>query len=221
MQNKEVSEIRIVLMCSWGMDGSTGHSAYLQHYTSEKDDVCLSDTSIFIVSLIPLGMLSGDNDVVWNKSFSESPSSCRPIQMLRTTESKEVVLSQKCEIEKQISELQTLKIKLNDKNIIIHFSLFLTLIDGKILNIITGTKSMQTCPICQATPKSFNDLSNIKKDIFIPNPKSLVYGLSPLHAWIRIFECCLHISYRLPVKSWQMRFDDQKSAYVQGNGISC
>jgi len=26
-----------------------------------------------------------------------------------------------------------------------------------------------------------------------------------LHAWIRFFECLLHISYRLEVKKWQIR----------------
>jgi len=80
----------------------------------------------------------------------------------------------------------------------------MTLIDGKVLNIITGTKSMQSCPICQATPKQFNNLENIKceTEIFLPNPKSLQYGISPLHCWIRFLECCLHISYRLNVKVW-------------------
>jgi hypothetical protein len=31
------------------------------------------------------------------------------------------------------------------------------------------------------------------------------FGLSTLHAWIRLFECLLHISYRLEVKKWQIR----------------
>lgn len=71
----------------------------------------------------------------------------------------------------------------------------MTLIDGKVLNVITGTRSMQTCPICHATPKEFNDLSNTTK-VFVSEPESLQYGIQPLHAWIKFFECCLHISYR-------------------------
>ena len=37
------------------------------------------------------------------------------------------------------------------------------------------------------------------------------FGLSTLHAWIRFFECMLHISYRLDIKKWQVRSDEDKS----------
>jgi len=30
------------------------------------------------------------------------------------------------------------------------------------------------------------------------------FGLSVLHAHIRLFECLLHISYRLDIKTWQV-----------------
>lgn len=216
MQKKEISEIDTVLMCSWGMDGSTGHSTYMQHFQSTNDNESPNDANMFIVSLIPLRLLTADNVIIWNNVSCQSPVSCRPIQMLQISESKDVVLSCKRDIEEQINNLQTLKITLNkDINITIHFSLFLTLIDGKVLNIVTGTKSMQTCPICHATPKSFNDLSNKSKETFIPNTASLVYGISPLHAWIRVFECCLHLSYRLSVKAWQMRSNEQKAAFAE------
>jgi len=35
--------------------------------------------------------------------------------------------------------------------------------------------------------------------------KYFKFGLSTLHAWIRFFECLLHISYRLDFKKWQVR----------------
>lgn len=44
--------------------------------------------------------------------------------------------------------------------------------------------------------------SSVKSD-----PNTLKYGLSALHAYIRCFECVLHISYRLPIKKWQIRGD--------------
>lgn len=34
--------------------------------------------------------------------------------------------------------------------------------------------------------------------------------MSTLHAWIRCFECLLHISYRLVVKKWQIRERNDK-----------
>ena len=41
-----------------------------------------------------------------------------------------------------------------------------------------------------------------------------MYGLSPLHTWIRILESCLHISYWLPLKVWQVRSPAQKVIFV-------
>lgn len=69
---------------------------------------------------------------------------------------------------------------------------------------------MQSCPICHATPKNFNILSNIKSGSFTSNTKSLHYGISSLHAWIRFLECCLHISYRLTIQKWQVIGDENK-----------
>ena len=34
------------------------------------------------------------------------------------------------------------------------------------------------------------------------------YGLSTLHAWIRCFECIIHIAFRL--KNWQVRGESEK-----------
>lgn len=36
------------------------------------------------------------------------------------------------------------------------------------------------------------------------------FGLSPLHSWIRFFECLIHISYKLELKTWQARGEEAK-----------
>ena len=46
-----------------------------------------------------------------------------------------------------------------------------------------------------------------------PNESMYEYGLSTLHAWIRSFECMLHISYRLEIKKWQVRSIEDKIAF--------
>jgi len=66
---------------------------------------------------------------------------------------------------------------------------------------MTNTSS-QSCYICGGTPKNFNDIDNIKKRHV--NPQHFKFGLSTLQAWIRFFECIIHISYRLPFKCWQV-----------------
>ncbi|XP_076635462.1 uncharacterized protein LOC143348753 [Colletes latitarsis] len=42
------------------------------------------------------------------------------------------------------------------------------------------------------------------------NEFHLRFGLSTLHTWIRFFECCLHLSYKLPIKKWQARSTEEK-----------
>lgn len=85
----------------------------------------------------------------------------------------------------------------------------MTIIDGKVLSAILDVRSEMTCPICGANPKSFNELPNVGSSHFRPNAERLKFGISPLHAWIRCFEFCLHLSYKMEIKSWQVRKDKQ------------
>ena len=51
-------------------------------------------------------------------------------------------------------------------------------------------------------------MNNLDKVCNRPIQESnLIYGISPLHGWIKCFECLLHISYRLPIKAWQVKGD--------------
>lgn len=107
----------------------------------------------------------------------------------------------------------------------------MTLIDGKVLNVLTETKSAQQCPICHAGPKEFRTIRNFDSPNFEPKTDALKYGLSPLHAWIRSFEFVLKLSYKLDLKngkfveqkrreSWQKRNKNSKRVFAS-NGASC
>jgi hypothetical protein len=66
---------------------------------------------------------------------------------------------------------------------------------------MTGASS-QTCYICGCKPTRFNDIDSIKN---IPNKtENYRFGLFTLHEWIRFFEYCLHLAYRLEFKTWQV-----------------
>ncbi|KAK5640044.1 hypothetical protein RI129_010855 [Pyrocoelia pectoralis] len=54
-----------------------------------------------------------------------------------------------------------------------------------------------------------NDLLTIKQRPI--NTYTYSFGLSTLHAYIRFFECLLHISYRLEIKHWQIRGEQNKA----------
>ena len=82
------------------------------------------------------------------------------------------------------------------------------MIDGKFCHTLTDTKSTQSCyNICHAKPKEMNDLKNINNKL--ANIENYSFGLSTLHSWIRFFECCLHVSYRMEIKSWQAKGENK------------
>ena len=68
-------------------------------------------------------------------------------------------------------------------------------------NFFTNTSS-QTCYVCHCTPKNMNDITK-SSEAFV-NSENVKYGLSTLHAWIRLFECLLDMSYRLDLKNRQV-----------------
>ena len=72
------------------------------------------------------------------------------------------------------------------------------MLDGNVCNAITGIESTQRCYLCDSTSKDFNKIDEIlQKGV---SDENLKYGLSTLHAWIRCFEYCLHVSYKIDVK---------------------
>ena len=83
--------------------------------------------------------------------------------------------------------------------------LHITKVDQKVFNALTDTKSSQSCYVCSATPKQFNNLSSF------PHPKNdtYKYGISPIHNWICCFEMLIHISYRIEVQKWWISAEDQ------------
>lgn len=64
------------------------------------------------------------------------------------------------------------------------------------------------CFICNASPTEMNNLDKIMQKPI--NENNFCYGLSSLHAWIRCYECLLHIAYNLPFQSWSARTNEQK-----------
>jgi hypothetical protein len=67
------------------------------------------------------------------------------------------------------------------------------------------------CYICGETSKDYNNLL-IKKEV---TPEALQFGLSILHARIRLFESILHVAYKLPVQKWRLRSEDEKAIVKQ------
>jgi len=111
------------------------------------------DENFFETTLIPLRIvLRPSGEIIWNKS-AQPEKFCRPIKLQFVKKSIELILSEYNNLEKEISSLQLFQTIIENTNTSVEFVLSLTLIDEKALNVLTGTKSMQTCPICR---KDFN-----------------------------------------------------------------
>jgi len=193
MDSLNIKVLNAEIIFSYGFDGSSGQSQYKQKFESPGTQ---SDSTLFATTIIPLRIQTENKIVLWNNRTPQSIRFCRPLHLKYAKETKELVLQEKYNINQEILELQDLELHLGDNLLRIKYKLFMTLIDGKILNILTGNKCSQSCPICGATPQKFAKVEDLRSEVFEPKPNTLQYGISPLHAWIRFFECIIHISYR-------------------------
>lgn len=200
----------IYLISKWGCDGSSGMSEYKQKFLNPN----ISDANIFLTSMVPLQLINGDpsskeNLVIWQNPRPSSTRFCRPIRIQFKRETTELSVMEMQHIQKQISELQPTKMPLQNSDVFVQHKLYFTMIDGKICNAVTENASTQRCYICGLTSKDFNNVDKILQTNVIDECR-YQFGLSSLHAWIRFFECLLHVSYKLVIQQWQARGNENK-----------
>lgn len=197
------------LICKWGCDGSSGQSEYKQTFSDDSK----SDAHVFFTSVVPLQLVCYDQQskeeiVVWKNPRPSSPRFCRPLRLLFLREDTESTLNEVQIVEEQIKSLRPFESVIDGKEISVMYKLLFTMIDGKVCNAVSLTKSAQRCYLCGATSKDFNAIDTVlQREI---NETNLKFGLSTLHAWIRCFEYCLHVSYKLGIKKWQARSAEEK-----------
>lgn len=204
MSSAILKTLDFYLITKWGFDGSSGQSEYKQKF----DNSAKSDASVFLSSLVPLQLISGkpedkNQTIIWQNLKSSSTRFCRPIRFQFARETAELALQEKEFVEAQIQCLVPTKVKINDQRIEVHHKMLLTMVDGKICKSITETKYTQKCYLCGLIAKDFNNIEKALSTVVVKS--RLQFGLSVLHAWIRFFECLIHISYKLPLKKWQVR----------------
>lgn len=209
-------ENKFTMFVKWGFDGSSSHTQYMQNFLSEESD----DKYMFLSSLVPVRLImefNGKTTVVWQNPRPSSPRFCRPIKLQYRKESNDFSKSEKQELDVQISNLLPTKVIIKEKEFSIAHKLIFTMVDGKICNALSDTKSALRCYLCEATSKDFNNINTL-----IERPikrEHLSFGISVLHSWIRLFECLLHIAYKLPVKSWRVNKETERQIAENKNRI--
>lgn len=192
---------------TWGFDGTSNQSQYNQKFAGDgsvgNDE---SDANLLATTVVPLRMADDDDEssIIWNNATPQSLRWCRPLRLQFKKETKDSTIAEKLAVDDEVSNLTEFNMTIAGLNVIVRYQLYLSMIDGKVLANITDTKSYQTCCICKANPKDFNNLSNMSTR-FKPQEGTLKFGISPLHLWIRFFETSLHLSYRLPFQKPQLR----------------
>ena len=155
----------------WRCDGSSGHSQYKQNFI----DLECSDASIFMTSLVLLQLLSsnilnGHEIVVWKNQRPPSPQYCRPIKIQFSHENTNLTCAEKEIMDSRIASLVPLETIVNGKAIKIKYEMIFSMVDGKVINAVTGTTSTLRCHLCKATSKGFNKIDQaLSKEIEVPN----------------------------------------------------
>ncbi|XP_065679128.1 uncharacterized protein LOC136093881 [Hydra vulgaris] len=204
---------KLTLRSKIGFDGATGLSVYKQSSTDEAGRSLANEVSLFITCLVPLDLYfftDAKRQLVWRNHKPSSPIFCRPVRFKYIKETKEVVLEEFESIKNDIKTLPVSKVIIAGQTLDVHHIIDITMIDGKVQTIIsTATTSTPCCSVCGISPKFMNDLPIVlKKEV---KNENLQNGISTLHAWIRLFECLLHIAYKIPIQKWQARGVDDKA----------
>lgn len=193
------------LISKWGCDGSSAQS----RYKISIDDAESSDENLFSVTFVPLRLVDDiSRRVLWQNPRPNSTRYCRLVRFIFKKENKKLINIEQHQMQDQINRLMPTNLVLNDTQMECKHELLFTMVDGKVCSALSQYDSSQKCYICGATPKEMNsERSVIKK----PDEKMFNFGISPLHSWIRAFECLLHISYKLEIKKWQARSQEEKN----------
>lgn len=192
-EQEHLNELSCTFEGSWGFDGSTGQSLYKQ---KAPLDPLYDENTIFATTVVPLKITeTGSNQILWANPTPQSFRSCRPLRIQYRKESKDLILAEKEYVEQQLKNLMPTAAS-TSKGFIVKtiWNLTLSIIDGKVYNIIHSTFSQLRCPICGLTSSKFNDLDlAFSKPI---NEETVKNGMSPLHAFIRFLEFLLHLGYK-------------------------
>lgn len=189
----------------WGMDGASGQSLYKQIFNNNSDNC--SDASVFMISLLPLQIESTDT-IIWTNPLPSSTKLCRPIKFKFMKETPENSIKEYESMEAKIRKLNDSVIVRDGNNIHVSHKLYSTMVDGKMVDDLSGNKCHSSCNICSATTSEMNNFDKLKmKEL---NESNYAFGISSLHCWIRFMECVLHISYKLDTQKWAAYTDADK-----------
>lgn len=197
------SLVNLEMTVTLGFDSSANHLNPHQKSSNQADDINSAQQSLFVSSFNIIQIVSTyDENCVWLNPTPQSIRFNRPLRMCFGKEDDAAIKKEIKRLNNEIKGLKKYKFKLdNGKSVTVKYYVNTTMFDGKCVNSIVGNTATCRCPMCLKTSHQFG---NLKED-FTPNENSLYFGLGLLHCEIKAFEHLLHLSYRLPLKTWDVR----------------
>ncbi|KAF2888905.1 hypothetical protein ILUMI_17268, partial [Ignelater luminosus] len=133
------NSVNVRAIYKWGCDGAAGQQNYKQRFVDSDHNH--DDSFMFVVSCRPIRLVDENDTILWQNNRPSSTKFCRPIKITFQKETEPVEAT-------------------TDSSVfVVTHSLHLTMIDGKIGRILTGT-SASKCFICKANPKAMNSLQS-------------------------------------------------------------
>lgn len=144
LAQRYLSNMNFICSC----DESYGQSEYRQTFIDDSKCECVLHFSCTI-QLISIDHES-KAQIVWKNPRPSSPRFCRPLQFLH--EDRKSRVNEVQYIKEQIKSLVSFETVIDGKEISIVYNMCMTftMIDGKVCNTLTSTKSVQRCYLCGA-----------------------------------------------------------------------
>jgi hypothetical protein len=205
LATKNGGELNVTLYFKYGMDGCGSFSSFMQKdSTGELQDL----SSLLTCQMVPLQAVAfseGKKIVVYNSKFPNNANSCRPLRICFEKENKETIAREADRLQGEVTNLKDF-VLIEDPKVTVSYKGLFTMIDGKVLNVLTNNPSSSNCPICHKTSRQMASNSGDST----PKEGCLHYGISPLHFGIRSFELIYKIGYRQNTKKFGQKFSEEE-----------
>lgn len=198
------SEVKnLKLICAYGFDSSSGFKNPHQKFYDQNNVTLKSESSLFASTFAISGLLTSSNKIMWLNPTPQSVRFCRPLRIAVEKETDVTTIAEKNRLDTEVEQLQPHSFLLLKGEIVtVDFEPYLTMVDGKCLNVILNNSATTRCPICLLSMDNFNKT----KDWEINPPESnLKHGIGNLHCEIKALELLIKLSCRLSLKTWTVR----------------
>nr|KAF7437790.1 hypothetical protein H0235_000181 [Vespula pensylvanica] len=200
----------MTLYCKWGYAEISGENIK-SNFNGNRDTA--SNTSLFSISIVPLQLISTNPEtraeyIIWENQRPSSARFCRPIKLQFNHGNSQNYTNDVDYIKEQERNLVSFITVFDGKLITVSYNLKFVMTNSQVCNAVTSTSEDEHCHLCKVVKNRFNNIQEIlRKEI----EHNYCFGLSVLHIWIRFFECCLDLSYKLDIKKSKVCSEEEKS----------